>query len=160
MGTVQATLKTGAVRAGAKRRRAAPKVSAAQLRHLLDQALSEVDADDRAGSLLRATGLRARLRISDLGLVLDVEASEEGDHHLRWSFSEDPERRPKLELTMDSQVANAYLQGRESLAIAMARNRVRYKGETRCALRYLPAMRVVVDAYRRVVSEDYPELVV
>ena len=61
---------------------------------------------------------------------------------------------------MDSQAANAYLQGRESLAIAMARNRVRVKGETRCALRYVPAMRVVVDAYRRLVRRDYPELVV
>ena len=61
---------------------------------------------------------------------------------------------------MDSQTANAYLQGRESLAIEMARNRIRYRGETRCALRYLPAMRVVVDAYRRLVRDDYPKLAV
>jgi hypothetical protein len=42
----------------------------------------------------------------------------------------------------------------------MARNRIRYRGEARCALRYLPAMRVVVDAYRRLVRDDYPELAV
>ena len=46
------------------------------------------------------------------------------------------------------------------LAVAMARNRIRYRGEARCALRYLPAMRVVVDAYRRLVRDDYPELAV
>src|SRR5262245_66615059 len=157
MGTVQATLKKGAVR---RRARAAPKVTKAQLRDLLDRALAEVDADEEAGSRLRASDLRARLRIRDVGLVLDVEPSEEGDHHLRWTFSAPPETQPKLELTMDSQAANAYLQGRESLAIAMARNRVRLKGDTRCALRYLPAMRVIVDAYRRLVRRDHPELVV
>jgi hypothetical protein len=158
MGTV-ATLKKGAVRRRPRRRKP-PKVTAAQLRGLLDRALAEVDADAEAGSQLRATGMTARLRIKELGLVLDVEPSEEGEHHLRWTFSESADRKPKLELTMDSQAANAYLQGRESLAIAMARNRVRLKGDTRHALRYVPAMRVVVDAYRRLVRRDYPGLVV
>jgi hypothetical protein len=157
MSTVEATLKKGAV---PRRKAAAPKVTEAQLRDLLDRALAEVDADAKAGSQLRATGMRARLRIRDLGLLLDVEPSEEGDHHLRWTFSGSADREPKLELTMDSQTANAYLQGRESLAIAMARNRVCLKGDARYALRYLPAMRVVVDAYRRLVRRDYPGLVV
>jgi hypothetical protein len=92
--------------------------------------------------------------------VLDVEPSEEGNHHLRWTFSGRAEREPKLELTMDSEAANAYLQGRESLAIAMARNRVLLKGDTWCTLHYLPAMRFIVDAYRRLVRRDHPELVV
>ena len=162
MGTVEATRsrKRAVPRSGASRKRTAPKPSAAQLRDLLDRALAKVDADDEAGSLLRATGLRARLRIPDLGVVLDVEPSEEGGHHLTWTFSESPGREPKLELIMDSQAANAYLQGRESLAVAMARNQVQYRGEARWALHYLPAMRVVVDAYRRLVRDDYPELTI
>ena len=161
MATGEATLSKVAVRRrAATRKRAAPKLTAAKLRDLLDRALAEVDADDEAGSLLRATGLRARLRVPDLGVVLDVEPSEEGAHHLSWTFSAPADRQPKLELIMDSQAANAYLQGRESLAIEMARSRVRYRGDARCALRYLPAMRVVVDAYRRLVRDDYPELAV
>ncbi len=162
MGTVEATLgrKRAVPSLAARRSRAVPTPSAAQLRDLLDRALAAVDADDEAGSLLRATGVRARLRVTDLGLTLDVAPSEEGGHHVSWTFSESRRRAPKVELTMDAQTANAYLQGRESLAIAMARNRIRYKGETRCALRYLPAMRVVVDAYRRLVHDDYPKLVV
>ena len=39
------------------------------------------------------------------------------------------------------QIANAYLQGKESLAIAIARGRVRYDGDARCALLYVPALR-------------------
>jgi hypothetical protein len=161
MGTVEATLGSGAARSrAATRKRAKPKLSAAQLRELLDRALAEVDADEEAGSLLRATGMPARLRIPDLGLVLDVEPSEEGDHHVRWTFSQSRGPEPKLELIMEARVANAYLQGRESLAIAMARNEVRFRGEARCALHYLPAMRVVVDAYRRLVRAEYPELAI
>jgi hypothetical protein len=162
MGTVAATLgRKGAVRgAAASGAGAFPKPSAGQLRELLDRALAAVDADDEAGSLLRAAGVRARLRVTDLGLTLDVAPSEEGDHHVSWSFSEPPRGAPKLELIMDARTANAYLQGRESLAIAMARNRIRYKGEARCALRYLPAMRVVVEAYRRLVRDEYPKLAV
>jgi hypothetical protein len=129
-------------------------------RELLDRTLSEIDADERAGPLLRATGLRVRFRFPDLELALSVAPSEQGGHHLRWTFSEDAEWEPRVELSMSSQVANGYLQGRESLAIAIARGRVSYRGDTRCALHYLPAMRVVVDAYSRLVREVHPELVI
>ncbi len=90
MGTVEATRsRKKAVKGSAARRtRTAPKPSAAQLRDLLDRALAAVDADDEAGSLLRATGLRARLRVPDLGVSLDVAPSEEGDHHVSWTFSD------------------------------------------------------------------------
>lgn len=159
MGTAEGMLDRAA-RRRKRGGRATPRVSGAQLRELLDGALAAVDADEQAGSHLRATGFRARLRVPDVGLVLDVEPSEQGQHHLRWSFEESARTDPELELVMDSQAANAYLQGRESLAIAIAQGRVRYRGNTRCALRYLPAMRVVVEAYRRLVRRDHPELAV
>ena len=151
MGTVHATRSPS-------RTRSARSLSTAEFRDLLDQALSEVDADARAGSLLRATGLRVRFRFPDLGLVLHVEPSEEGTHHLRWTFSNQVEWDPKLELVMDSAAANAYLQGQESLAIAIARGRARFTGETRSALLYVPSLQLLVDAYRHLVRRQYPRL--
>jgi hypothetical protein len=59
---------------------------------------------------------------------------------------------------MDSATANAYLQGKESLAVAIARGKVRCSGESRVALLYLPALRLVVEPYRRLVRERYPHL--
>ena len=132
-----------------------PSGSATEFRELLDEALSELDADEKSGPLLRAAGLRMRFEFPDLGLVLNVAASEEPAHHLHWEFSE-----PKLNLRMDSRIANAYLQGKESLAIAIARGRVRFNGDTRCALVYVPALRLVVEPYRRLVRQEYPHLVV
>jgi hypothetical protein len=164
MGTVQATLKRSPTQTQVQarkrpgRKRTARKVSAAELRELLDQTLSDVDADDRAGPLLRAAGLRVRFWFPDLDLVLNIAPSEEGKHHLRWTFSDHRAWEPKLDLVMDSEVANAYLQGQESLAIAIARGRMRWKGETRLALLYVPALRLLGDAYRRLVRQRYPRL--
>ncbi len=146
MGTVQATRS----RSG----------SATEFRELLDGVLSQLDADERAGPLLRAAGLRMRFEFPDLGMVLNVAASEEPHHHLRWAFSDAVDWEPKLNLRMGSKVANAYLQGKESLAIAIARGRVHASGDTRCALLYVPALRLVVPPYRQLVREEYPHLLV
>jgi hypothetical protein len=128
-----------------------------EFREVLDRALRDLDRDDRSGPLLRAAGLSLRIELTDLGLVVRIWADQDGEHHLRWSFgeSDDP---PKLDLKMDSETANAYLQGKESLAIAIARGKVRCSGESRVALLYLPAMRLVVEPYRRQVRERYPHL--
>ena len=134
--------------------------SATEFRELLDEVLSELDADEKAGPVLRATGMRVRFDFPDLGMVLNVAASEAPGHHLRWEFSDAVDWEPKLNLSMDSQIANAYLQGKESLAIAIARGRVRYKGDTRCALLFVPALRLVVAPYRRLVRREHPHLLV
>ena len=71
-------------------------------------------------------------------MVLNVAATEQPGHHLRWRFSDAVDWEPKLSLRMGWKVANAYLQGKESLAIAIARGRVHARGDTRCALLYVP----------------------
>jgi hypothetical protein len=134
--------------------------SRAEFRELLDRALREVDGERRAGALLRATGLRVRFEFPDLEMSLNVSAADEGEQHLRWSFDDGfgADWEPKLELRMDSAVANAYLQGRESLAIGIARRQVRCQGSSRVALLYVPAIRLLCEPYRRIAEDDYPHL--
>jgi putative sterol carrier protein len=136
------------------------RLDAAEFRELLDATLRATDADAKLGPLLRATSLRMRLRFPDVKLVLNIAASDEPDHHVQWKFSDRVDWKPKLELTMDSQTANAFLQGKESLAVAIARGRVRVKGDARMALLYLPATRLMVEPYRRTVQDTHPDLVV
>jgi hypothetical protein len=128
-----------------------------QIRAALERALGEVDADDRIGPLIGATKLRMRFEFTDLGMVLNVAAAE-GGHNLAWSFADDPGWPSKLTLIMTSEVANRYLQGRESLAIAIARGQVSFQGDSRTALLYLPAARLIAEPYRRVVETEYPAL--
>ena len=133
-------------------------VRRAEFRAALEQALSAADADQRIGPVIGATRLRLRFEFTDCDLALNVAAAE-GDGNLTWSFDDDPGWAPKLMLEMDAAVANRYLQGRESLAIAIARGQVRVSGESRVALLYLPATRLLCDTYRRAVEADFPDLV-
>lgn len=139
--------------------RSSSSASAAEFQALLDDVLRETDADDQAGPLLRAAGLRIRFEFPDLSLVLNVAATDQDDRHLTWRFDDEIDWRPKLTLRMDSKVANAYLQGKESLAIAIARGRVKATGDTRSALVYIPALRLLVASYRRLVTQEHPHLV-
>jgi hypothetical protein len=133
--------------------------SAGELREVLDRVLAAVDVDEVAGPLLRATGLRIRFEFRDIALSLNVAASEDGgEHHLRWDFGDRVTWEPRLRLEMDAEVANGYFQGRQSLAVAIARNQVKLSGQPRFALLYVPAMRLVIDRYRRLVRDEYPHL--
>jgi hypothetical protein len=135
-----------------------PAPSRAEFRALLAEVLSEVDRDERIGALLRAAAIRIRFHYPDLDLTLNVAATEEPEHYIRWSFADDMDPPPKLELEMNSDVANRYLQGSESLAVAIARGRVKVRGESKIALLYLPAMRLVCEPYRRIARDEYPHL--
>lgn len=129
-----------------------------EFRSVLERALSEAEADERTLALLRAVSLRVRFEFPDIDLVLNMAAPEGEDQGLSWSFSDDVPWTAKLTLEMDSDVANRYLQGEESLAIAIARRRVRCRGESRIALLYVPAIRLVCEPYRRVVTSEFPHL--
>jgi hypothetical protein len=139
---------------------AAPRrgMRSGDLRELLERTLQDLNEDGTRGPLLRATGMRLRLRIPDAGLVVDVASSDAPDQHLRWSFDERAEWEPQFELEMSSDVANAYLQGGESVAIAIARRRVRCRCDSRAALVFLPAVKLIAERYKRIVAADYPHL--
>jgi hypothetical protein len=128
------------------------------IRSGLERALSEADADERLGPLLGASGLRIRFEFTDTGLDLNVASGEDG-HNISWSFGA-AARPARLVLAMPTAIANRFLQGSESLPIAIVRGQVRCSGESRAALHYLPATRLLGGTYRRVVERDFPDLLV
>jgi hypothetical protein len=135
--------------------------SGEELREVFDRLLAEIDADDRLGPRMRSTRVPYRFVFSDLGVVLEVSGSEQGSHTLKWKFAEAPSTDSVLTLEMDSDVANRYLQGKENVAIAIARRRIRVScSEARTALSFLPANRELIDSYRAIVARDYPHLAV
>jgi hypothetical protein len=127
----------------------------ADFRGALERTLAEADADERIGSALRASAMRMRFEFPDCDLALNVWA-EGGE--LRWSFAQEPGWDPKLALEMDSEVANAYLQGRVNLPISVAHGRVRCHGSSMAALQYLPLTRLLCGPYRRIVRSEFPAL--
>jgi hypothetical protein len=127
-------------------------------RNALERALDEANTDERIGPLLSATHLRLRFEFTDAGIDLNLAGGEAG-RNLSWSYGDAP-WPARLVLAMPVGVANRFLQGVESLAIGIAHGQVRCSGESRAALRYLPATRLLSGSYRRVVERDFPDLLV
>jgi hypothetical protein len=136
--------------------------SARELRQILDQVLHEIDDDDESAFRMRAVAVPMQLEFTDLKLVLNIGVAEPGGA-LRWDFSRRSasKTKPKLKLTMSSDVANRVFQGRENPAIAIARGRVRPKVEDpAAALRFFPAAKPMFAHYRELVAEKYPHLTI
>ena len=131
-------------------------MDAEEFRAALERALAEADSDERIGPLICATSMRMRFVFGDVGLQLNLAAFAD-DQRLSWSFGA-VAWEPKLILAMDSDVANRYLLGQENLAIGVARGQVKVRGDSRAALLYLPAARLISEPYRRVVESTFPAL--
>jgi hypothetical protein len=132
--------------------------SAREMREVLDRTFTKVNEDDRTGPLLRAMGLNLGVECPDVRARVLVAASERPDAWIEWSFERDPQWDPKFLLTMNSEVANRWLQGRESVAMAIAHRRMSCSGDARSALRYLPAVKLISVPYKRIVRASYPHL--
>lgn len=132
--------------------------SAAELREVLDELFNRLDTDERIGPVLRAARIRARLELTDPGLQVNLASAGDEECCLVWSFDEPPPWRPRVTLKMGAEVANRWLQGRESLAIAIARQRARCSCEPRAALLLLPAAQLFVEPYKRLLAASHRHL--
>ena len=83
-----------------------------------------------------------------------------GEQNLRWKWSDAVEWEPKVEMTMDSEVANKYFQGKENVPIALARRRIKSSGDMKAALKLIPITKPVFAKYRELLEREYPHLVV
>ena len=132
--------------------------SAEEFREVLDRTFGLMSTDPEMGPKLREADTPQRYEFPDLDLVVNVTAGDEAN--LRWEWSDDVPWEPEVEMTMDSEIANRYFQGKENIAIALARRRIRSKGNTKKALALIPVTKPVFARYREMVEQDYPHLVV
>jgi hypothetical protein len=59
---------------------------------------------------------------------------------------------------MSSETANRYFQGRENVAIAIARRRIKAGGDVKAALAIIPMTKPLFARYREMIATDYPHL--
>jgi hypothetical protein len=136
----------------------APFRSPEEFREVLDKTFGLMSTDPEMGPKLRDADTPQRFEFPDLDLVVNVTAGEQ--ENLRWEWSDDVPWEPEVEMTMDSEIANRYFQGKENIAIALARRRIRSKGNTKKALALIPVTKPVFARYRQMVEREYPHLVV
>jgi hypothetical protein len=138
---------------------ASPFASAQEFREVMDRLFAMMSNDPEMGPRLREADVPRRFEFDDLDLVLNVRGGRAGEtENLLWAWSDDVEWSPKVRMTMSSQTANRYFQGRENFAYALARRRIKTSGDLRSAVELIPITKPVHARYRELIARDYPHL--
>jgi hypothetical protein len=111
------------------------------------------------GPKLRDADVPQRFEFSDLDMVVNIRAARPGeDGNLHWEWTDDVDWEPKVRMTMSSETANRYFQGKENVAIAIARRRIKTGGDVKAALSLIPITKPVYARYTKLVEDEYPHL--
>jgi hypothetical protein len=132
--------------------------SAKEFREVMDQTFTLMSEDPEMGPRLREADTPQRFEFTDLDLVVNVRAGAPGEPNLAWEWSDDVDWEPRVRMTMSSEIANRYFQGKENVAIAIARRRIKAGGDVKAALAIIPITKPLYARYREMVAENYPHL--
>ena len=132
-----------------------------EFREVMDRVFSMMDTDPEMGPKLRAADVPQRFEFTDVDMVVNVRAAGAGEEgNLRWEWTDDVDWEPKVRMTMSSETANRYFQGKENVAMALARRRIKSGGDVKAALSLIPITKPIYARYREMVEEEYPHLAV
>jgi hypothetical protein len=133
--------------------------SAREVRDVIDEVFRMMDADPDMGPRLRDADCPQRFEFDDFDLVVNIRAARQGeDGNLHWEWSDDVDWEPRVKMTMSSEVANRYFQGKENVAMAVARRRIKTSGDMKAALALIPITKPVYAQYRDYVERERPHL--
>ena len=133
--------------------------SSREFREVIDKVFTMMSTDPEMGPKLRDAETPQRFEFPDLDLVVNVTYNEDGEQNLRWEWTDDVDWEPDVQMTMDSDVANRYFQGKENIAMAIARRRIKTSGNVKKALALIPITKPVYAHYREMLENEYPHLV-
>jgi SCP-2 sterol transfer family len=134
--------------------------SAQEFREVMDKVFGMMSTDPEMGPKLRDAETPQRFEFPDVDLVVNVTyADGGGDQNLRWEWTDDVPWEPEVKMTMDSDVANRYFQGKENVAMAIARRRIKTSGNVKKALELIPITKPIYGRYRELLEAEYPHLV-
>ena len=135
--------------------------SPAEFKAVIDRVFSMMDEDPDMGPKLRDADVPMRYEFEDLDLVANIRAAREGEGgNLHWEWSDDVDWEPRVKMAMSSETANKYFQGKENVAMAIARRRIKSGGDVKAALALMPITKPVFAQYRAMLEQEYPHLVV
>ena len=133
--------------------------SAKELREVMDAVFTMMDADSEMGPKLRDADTPQQFEFSDFDVVVNIRAATDDEAgNLYWEWSDDVDWKPKVRMTMSSEVANRYFQGKENVPVAVARRRIKTGGDLKAALALIPITKPIYEQYRAYVESEKPHL--
>ena len=132
-----------------------------EFREVIDRAFELMSSDPEMGPKLRDAQTPQRFVFPDVDEVVNVTYNDDEDSevNLVWEWTDDVDWEAEVEMKMDSGVANKYFQGKENVAMAIARRRIKTSGNVKKALALIPITKPVFDQYREMLEDEYPHLV-
>ena len=133
--------------------------SSKEFREVMDKVFGLMDADPDIGPKLKAADVPQRFEFTDVDMVVNIRAAEDGeDGNLYWEWTDDVDWEAKVRMAMSSETANKYFQGKENVAMAIARRRIKAGGDVKAALSLIPVTKPVYAQYTALVEAEYPHL--
>ena len=127
---------------------------------MMDRVFAMMSEDPDMGPKLRDADVPMRYEFDDVDLVVNIRAAAPGeDGTLHWEWSDDVDWEPQVKMAMSSETANKYFQGKENVALAIARRRIKSGGDVKAALALMPITKPVFAQYRAMLEKEYPHLV-
>jgi SCP-2 sterol transfer family len=133
--------------------------SAEEFREVMDKVFAMMSEDPGIGPKLRDADVPQRFEFTDVDMVINVRAARDGeDANLVWVWTDDVDWDAKVRMSMSSETANKYFQGKENIAMAIARRRIKAGGDVKAALSLIPITKPIYERYRDLVAREYPHL--
>jgi hypothetical protein len=132
--------------------------SDSEFREVMDRTFALMSDDPEIGPKLREADTPQRFEFTDLAMVVNIRAGGPDEPNLAWEWSDEITWEPKVKMEMSSETANRYFQGKENVAIAIARRRIKAGGDVKAALAILPITKPLFARYREMIAADYPHL--
>ena len=134
--------------------------SAAEFREVMERTFSIMSEDPEIGPRLRAADTPQRFDFEDVDLVVNIRPgrTEAGEGNLVWEWTDAVAWEPKVKMAMGSATANRYFQGKENVALAIARRQIKASGDIKAALAIVPILKPLFARYRQLIVADYAHL--
>ena len=138
---------------------ASPFKSSKEFREVMDRIFTMMSEDPEMGPRLRDADVPQRFEFEDVDLVMNIRAAQAGEQsNLHWEWTDEVDWSPRVRMTMSSETANRYFQGKENVPLAIARRRIKTGGDIRASLALIPITRPIFERYRALVEEEYQHL--
>jgi hypothetical protein len=132
-----------------------------EFREVIDEVFTMMDGDPDMGPRLRDADVPQRFEFTDLDLVVNIRAARPGEPgNLYWEWTDDVDWDPRVRMSMSSETANRYFQGKENVAMAIARRRIKTGGDVKAALALIPITKPIYGRYRDYLEREHPHLTV
>jgi hypothetical protein len=132
--------------------------SVQEFREVMDRTFTLMSEDPEIGPRLREADTPQQFKFPDVEMVVNIRAGGIEEPNLAWEWSEEVAWEPKVKLEMSSETANRYFQGKENVAIAIARRKIKAGGDVKAALAIIPITKPLFAHYREMIAADYPHL--